>query len=199
VLDGYQGTKSGLVTMPCLTRTARRNRGRPDGTKGRPYSALHCRSSDRLCHNARASNVDCLWFPFLPLVKIHRITYPATVNYATSNLPRTEEKAERIVDHFSRRYGPGNPPDIEGMFPYLLRKPIPAELMRQITCPVLILRGGMDTQCPQEAVESWKSSLSSSKDGPVVRVVAGAPHILLWTDASIADRFISEFLKRARS
>ncbi|KAI5475838.1 hypothetical protein MNV49_000802 [Pseudohyphozyma bogoriensis] len=78
------------------------------------------------------------------------------------------------------------------------RDPIPAELLAKITCPTMLLQGGDDKHnSPVAAVEEWRKMLPSCKGGVVVREIASAPHVLLYTDSSIANRFILQFLSTA--
>ncbi|KAI5477555.1 beta-ketoadipate enol-lactone hydrolase [Pseudohyphozyma bogoriensis] len=99
------------------------------------------------------------------------------------------------------RYGAGkSSSDVHNIMHFLIhRAPIPQEMRAAITAPVLILQGEDDWHAsPVEASEEWRDGFASAKDGADLRRLVGAPHCLMYTDFSVANRFVKAFIERHR-
>ncbi|KAI5477546.1 hypothetical protein MNV49_006134 [Pseudohyphozyma bogoriensis] len=120
-------------------------------------------------------------------------------DYYFGRMKRAEDRREKFLAHFQARYGTGcSSHDISLIVNWFKREPIPASLLASVKAPVLILHGGDDNGASSlSAAEGWKNSFKSSRGGADLRVIAGAPHFLSYTDYSIADRFILQFMERA--
>lgn len=122
-------------------------------------------------------------------------------NFFFGEVGREKERRQGYHDHFQARYGPGiDAHDVERVVSFFLRKPIPPALRAAVTAPVLIIQGGDDVQVsPLSAAEDWRDGFKSARGGADVRIITGAPHLLMHTDYSIANRFLLAFLARSLS
>ncbi|GAA5882206.1 hypothetical protein JCM16303_002278 [Sporobolomyces ruberrimus] len=122
------------------------------------------------------------------------------VAYFIGGLERLADAREELRTRFQERYGTGKPVhDILWLFLAVIdRKPIPQELMNEVKCPVLILRGSEDTMVsPERATEDWRRALVNARGGANCHVIAGAPSLISLSDPNIVNRIVMRFLNRA--
>ncbi|KAL8280972.1 hypothetical protein RQP46_006651 [Phenoliferia psychrophenolica] len=108
--------------------------------------------------------------------------------YYFGDMGREEERRKLFGKAFQRRYGTGrSSDDLIVMGRYLRRNPIPPAVLATLTVPILILQGGLDViSSPEEAGFEWQHSFPLAKGGADLHVITGAPHMLCYTDSSIA-------------
>ncbi|KAK4704266.1 hypothetical protein P7C70_g1953, partial [Phenoliferia sp. Uapishka_3] len=87
--------------------------------------------------------------------------------------------------------------DAEHVIRWFDRQRIPADRLATVKQPVLILAGTADTQVsPLTAAEEWRDSFTSAAGGADLRTISGGPHLALYTDYSVANRFLLAFVTR---
>ncbi|BGP47353.1 hypothetical protein JCM10450v2_003205 [Rhodotorula kratochvilovae] len=122
--------------------------------------------------------------------------------YFIGSNPRLAPAREDMKVHFQQRYGRGegkSAHDVKWLFQAVYdRKPIPADLLASITCPILILRGADDkVVCPLEACETWQRAFANAK-GPVqIHAISSAPGLISLSDSNIVNRIIMQFVQRS--
>ncbi|KAM0748813.1 alpha/beta-hydrolase [Meredithblackwellia eburnea MCA 4105] len=104
---------------------------------------------------------------------------------------------------FQARYGTGKPThDLKMLVLSMIGrhgKGISMEDRASLTLPILILHGSDDDMTsPQETAEMWRDAFKNAKGGCDFRIVTGAPHLLMLTDASVANRMLISFIDRHR-
>ncbi|GAA6036037.1 hypothetical protein JCM8097_006577 [Rhodosporidiobolus ruineniae] len=113
---------------------------------------------------------------------------------------RIAQIREVMKEGFQRRYGTGHSAhDVRWLFRAVyLRKPIPADQLANVHCPVLILRGADDKiVCPEVACEEWKNSFVNAK-GPIgIHAISSAPSLISLSDSNIVNRIILQFVQRS--
>ncbi|GAA5985565.1 hypothetical protein JCM5350_007136 [Sporobolomyces pararoseus] len=120
------------------------------------------------------------------------------VAYFIGGLGRLAQAREELRIRFQERYGTGKSMhDLNWLFQAVLqRKAIPQDLMDQISCHVIILRGSEDSMVsPEKATEEWRRALVNAK-GCHVACIAGAPSLISLSDPNIVNRIVMRFLNR---
>lgn len=110
---------------------------------------------------------------------------------------RREEHAAAV----NLRYGSRSPEsELVGVLQLIAgARDISDELVATIACPVLILQGEADLYAsPIEEARKWQKLLTGVPNGGAdTRVVAGGPHILSYSEASIVNRIMLSFVNRS--
>lgn len=119
-------------------------------------------------------------------------------DYFFGDCERQEERRKIYLDRFQHRYGTNHGShDITRLIEFFQRDPIPSSLLAGIKAHILILRGESDqVASPKKAAEEWRDSLKSAKGGVEIQVIKGAPHLLTFTDFSVANRILFLFFSR---
>lgn len=120
-------------------------------------------------------------------------------DYLFCRVNRQEDRRAAFMKAFQERYGTENASshDLRHIAGFFRRDPIPSELLASIKTPVLIIHGEADkVASPLTATQAWQRSFKSARGGADLREIAGAPHLLMYTDYSIANRFLLAFVQR---
>ncbi|GAA5872121.1 hypothetical protein JCM1840_006324 [Sporobolomyces johnsonii] len=114
---------------------------------------------------------------------------------------RQKERKEEFKVGFEKRYGAGfGSHDTLALASYGTRERIPADLLATITCPVVILSGGADTDVsPLKACEEWQQAFTSAKGGARLHIIASAPTLMSWTDYNIVNRMLASFVNQSHT
>ncbi|GAA5866579.1 hypothetical protein JCM8547_005465 [Rhodosporidiobolus lusitaniae] len=120
-------------------------------------------------------------------------------SYMFGSDPRQKDRKAEFKEAFERRYGAGFPAsDTLTLSSYGRRKAIPADLLAQIKCPVVVLSGGGDKiVSPKEACEQWQKSFVNAKGGAKLFEIASAPTLLSWSDYNIVNRMLASFVQQS--
>ncbi|GAA6061334.1 hypothetical protein JCM10212_003224 [Sporobolomyces blumeae] len=146
-----------------------------------------------LCNKVGRGGDDTGTFPSQPLSDI--------VAYFIGSLDRLAGAREEMRIRFQERYGRDQPlHEVKWLFDAVMeRKAIPDELLGEVRCPVLILRGSEDTVVsPEHACEEWRRAFSNAAGGASCHVIAGAPSLISLSDANIVNRICTQFCLRAK-
>ncbi|KAI5475585.1 hypothetical protein MNV49_001141 [Pseudohyphozyma bogoriensis] len=113
-------------------------------------------------------------------------------------MAREPERKALFETAFQQRYGPGHSArDMRHIVSFHGKSDISDGLRSTVTCPVLILHGGLDKDVsPLSAAIEWQKGFPYARGGADVREIASAPHILTYTSASIVNRFVVAFLAK---
>ncbi|KAI5474459.1 hypothetical protein MNV49_003250 [Pseudohyphozyma bogoriensis] len=119
-------------------------------------------------------------------------------DYFFNGSNRLTSRCEAFANYYQARYGTNQPThDLWFTLAPQRRKAIDPSLLAAIKVPVLIVQGGADLYTsPSAAAESWQKSFKSARGGCDLRVITGAPNMLMFTDYNIANRFILQFMSR---
>ncbi|KAM0753579.1 alpha/beta-hydrolase [Meredithblackwellia eburnea MCA 4105] len=110
---------------------------------------------------------------------------------------RNFERIAGWVTALQSRYGPGHDGhELLTIVNWFLRKAIPEELRAAITVPTLILASDEDQTYPLESARAWQASFTGVPGGADMQIIKSAPHLILFTSSSVANRIVLSFLKR---
>ncbi|GAA5959328.1 hypothetical protein JCM10213_008102 [Rhodosporidiobolus nylandii] len=116
--------------------------------------------------------------------------------YCIGSSKRMAEQRRKMGEYFEARYGAGKPAfELRLLFHFVYnRRPIPAEDLARVTCPVLILRGRDDKiVTPVSACEEWQRAFTSAKGGANLVAVSSAPAIISLAEGGILSRLMAQF------
>ncbi|GAA5896852.1 hypothetical protein JCM6882_005050 [Rhodosporidiobolus microsporus] len=117
-------------------------------------------------------------------------------SYFFGSEDRQHDRKIEFKQAFEKRYGAGfSPHDTLALSSYGRRAAIPSSLLATVHCPVVVLSGGGDEiVSPRAACEEWVKAFKNAKGGAKLHVVASAPTLMSWTDYSIVNRMLAQFI-----